>query len=163
MENAFVFYAYWNGAQVRDLFEGLVSVTAGGGFAELAVFLVVTGLVAALLIGAVKGEGWHVISYVACAVLFWFVAVVPKATVAIEDVRSKTVYTVDNVPLSMAFCLGLQPHRALAHADLRDGVCAGGRCQVLKLRGGVPRAGSGGAAESRARDRGRPRDPDERA
>lgn len=103
MENAFVFYAYWNGAQVRDLFEGLVSVTAGGGFAELAVFLVVTGLVAALLIGAVKGEGWHVISYVACAVLFWFVAVVPKATVAIEDVRSKTVYTVDNVPLSMAF------------------------------------------------------------
>lgn len=103
MENAFVFYAYWNGAQVRDLFEGLVSVTAGGGFAELAVFLVVTGLVAALLIGAVKGEGRHVISYVACAVLFWFVAVVPKATVAIEDVRSKTVYTVDNVPLSMAF------------------------------------------------------------
>ena len=103
MDDAFVFYAYWNGNQIRDLFEGLVSVTAGAGFVQLAAFLLVTGLVAALLIGAVKGEGKHVISYFACAVLFWFVAIVPKATVVIEDVRSHTVYNVDNVPLSMAF------------------------------------------------------------
>lgn len=99
----FFFYAYWNGEQVRDLFEGLVAVTSGGGFAQLAAFLVVTGLVAVLLTGAVKGEGRHVISYIACAVLFWFVAIVPKATMAIQDVRSHTVYTVGNVPLSMAF------------------------------------------------------------
>lgn len=103
MDDAFVFYAYWNGNQIRDLFEGLVSVTAGAGFVQLAAFLVVTGLVAALLIGAVRGEGKHVISYFACAVLFWFVAIVPKASVVIEDVRSHTVYNVDNVPLSMAF------------------------------------------------------------
>ena len=103
MDDAFVFYAYWNGNQIRDLFEGLVSVTAGAGFVQLAAFLLVTGLVAALLIGAVKGEGKHVISYFACAVLFWFVAIVPKASVVIEDVRSHTVYNVDNVPLSMAF------------------------------------------------------------
>lgn len=103
MDDAFVFYAYWNGNQIRDLFEGLVSVTAGAGFVQLAAFLVVTGLVAALLIGAVRGEGKHVISCFACAVLFWFVAIVPKASVVIEDVRSHTVYNVDNVPLSMAF------------------------------------------------------------
>lgn len=103
MDDAFVFYAYWNGNQIRDLFEGLVSVTAGSGFVQLAAFLVVTGLVAALLIGAVRGEGKRVISYFACAVLFWFVAIVPKASVVIEDVRSHTVYNVDNVPLSMAF------------------------------------------------------------
>lgn len=103
MDDAFVFYAYWNGNQIRDLFEGLVSVTNGSGFVQLAAFLVVTGMVACLLIGAVKGEGRSVISYFACAVLFWFVAIVPKATVAIEDVRSQTVYNVDNVPLSMAF------------------------------------------------------------
>lgn len=103
MDDAFVFYAYWNGNQIRDLFEGLVSVTAGAGFVQLAAFLVVTGLVAALLIGAVRGEGKRVISYFACAVLFWFVAIVPKASVVIEDVRSHTVYNVDNVPLSMAF------------------------------------------------------------
>lgn len=103
MDDAFVFYAYWNGNQIRDLFEGLVSVTSGSGFVQLAAFLVVTGMVACLLIGAVKGEGRSVISYFACAVLFWFVAIVPKATVVIEDVRSQTVYNVDNVPLSMAF------------------------------------------------------------
>ena len=103
MDDEFVFYAYWNGNQIRDLFEGLVSVTNGSGFVQLAAFLVVTGMVACLLIGAVKGEGRSVISYFACAVLFWFVAIVPKATVVIEDVRSQTVYNVDNVPLSMAF------------------------------------------------------------
>lgn len=103
MDDAFVFYAYWNGNQIRDLFEGLVSVTNGSGFVQLAAFLVVTGMVACLLIGAVKGEGRSVISYFACAVLFWFVAIVPKATVVIEDVRSQTVYNVDNIPLSMAF------------------------------------------------------------
>lgn len=103
MDDAFVFYAYWNGNQIRDLFEGLVSVTNGSGFVQLAAFLVVTGMVACLLIGAVKGEGRSVISYFACVVLFWFVAIVPKATVVIEDVRSQTVYNVDNVPLSMAF------------------------------------------------------------
>lgn len=103
MDDAFVFYAYWNGNQIRDLFEGLVSVTNGSGFVQLAAFLVVTGMVACLLIGAVKGEGRSVISYFACAVLFWFVAIVPKATVVIEDVRSQMVYNVDNVPLSMAF------------------------------------------------------------
>lgn len=103
MDDAFVFYAYWNGNQIRDLFEGLVSVTNGSGFVQLAAFLVVTGMVACLLIGAVKGEGRSVISYFACAVLFWFVAIVPKATVVIEDVRSQTVYNIDNVPLSMAF------------------------------------------------------------
>lgn len=103
MDDAFVFYAYWNGNQILDLFEGLVSVTAGSDFVQLVAFLVVTGLVAALLIGAVRGEGKHVISYFACAVLFWFVAIVPKASVVIEDVRSHTVYNVDNVPLSMAF------------------------------------------------------------
>lgn len=103
MDDAFVFYAYWNGNQIRDLFEGLVSVTNGSGFVQLTALLVVTGMVACLLIGAVKGEGRSVISYFACAVLFWFVAIVPKATVVIEDVRSRTVYNVDNVPLSMAF------------------------------------------------------------
>lgn len=103
MDNAFVFYAYWNGNQVRDLFEGLVSITNAEGFGQLAAFLVVTGLVATLLIGAVKGEGRHVIGYFAAAVLFWFIAIVPKTTLVIEDVRSHTVYNVDNVPLSMAF------------------------------------------------------------
>lgn len=103
MDDAFVFYAYWNGNQIRDLFEGVgvghqrLGLCAAGGL------LVVTGMVACLLIGAVKGEGRSVISYFACAVLFWFVAIVPKATVVIEDVRSQTVYNVDNVPLSMAF------------------------------------------------------------
>lgn len=103
MDDGFVFYAYWNGNQIRDLFEGLVSVTSAPGFTELATALVVTGLVAALLAGAVRGEGRHVVSYFACAVLFWFIAIVPKATVIVEDVRSHTVYNVDNVPLSMAF------------------------------------------------------------
>ena len=29
MDDAFVFYAYWNGNQIRDLFEGLVGSPPG--------------------------------------------------------------------------------------------------------------------------------------
>ena len=126
MDDAFVFYAYWNGNQIRDLFEGLVSVTAGSDFVQLAAFLVVTGLVAALLIGAVKGEGKHVISYFACAVLFWFVAIVPKASVVIEDVRERKSRRAQSHRLQRRqrslvdglFCIRLKPHRALAYASL---------------------------------------------
>ena len=119
MDDAFVFYAYWNGNQIRDLFEGLVSVTNGSGFVQLAAFLVVTGMVACLLIGAVKGEGRSVISYFACAVLLlglW--RSFPRRrsslkTSVVKRFTTSTTYLVDGL-----FCVRFQPHRALADSGL---------------------------------------------
>ena len=98
---AFLFYAYWNGAQLRDLFEGLVSITASGAFGQFAALIFLLGMIIVIAMGAVKSEGRPAIAYFACAVLFWGVAVVPKVTISIQDIRSETVYTVDNVPLGI--------------------------------------------------------------
>ena len=100
--DAFLFYAYWNGAQVRDLFESLVNITSSSTFNQVAALLVILGMIAVIAIGATRNDGRNIITYFACAVLFWFVAAVPKVSVVIEDIRSETVYTVDNVPLGVA-------------------------------------------------------------
>ncbi len=99
--DAFVFYAYWNGAQVRDLFEALALMTTSAAFHQVAALLLILGMIVVIAMGAVKNEGRHIITYFACAVLFWFAAAVPKVTVAIHDIRTQSVYTVDNVPLGV--------------------------------------------------------------
>ncbi|MDY6009565.1 MAG: conjugal transfer protein TraG N-terminal domain-containing protein, partial [Duodenibacillus sp.] len=102
MTEGFVFYAYWNGAQMRDLFEALVSVTGGGNYVQLAGLLFLVGLIFVLAAGATRAEGKGAITYFACGVLFWFVVMVPKVSVVIQDTRSEAVWTVDNVPLGIA-------------------------------------------------------------
>ena len=39
-----IFYAYWNGEQLRDLFEALAAVAGAGSFVQAAGFLLLTGL-----------------------------------------------------------------------------------------------------------------------
>ncbi len=101
--DAFLFYAYWNGAQVRDLFEALVSITTRGSYAQMAALLFLIGIVIVLAAGAARHEGRPAVTYFACAILFWCAAVVPRVTVAVQDVRTQAVYTVDNVPLGIGF------------------------------------------------------------
>lgn len=101
--DAFTFYAYWNGAIVRDLFNAIALITGSTGFHVLACILLVLAALFILMAGATRGEGRELIAGFACCTLFWFAAVVPKSTVLIEDIRSEAVYTVDNVPLGIAF------------------------------------------------------------
>ena len=102
MREGFVFYAYWNGAQMRDLFEALVSVTSGANYVQLAGLLFLIGIVFMLAAGSTRAEAKSAITYFACGIFFWFVVMVPKVTVIIEDTRSEAVWTVDNVPLGIA-------------------------------------------------------------
>lgn len=101
MKEGLLFYAYWNGASLRDLFEALAAITSTSTFTLVSGTLVIAGILMVMAAGAVRAEGRGVITYMACCVLFWFAAVVPRVTVVIEDVRSHAVYTVDNVPLAV--------------------------------------------------------------
>lgn len=101
--DAFTFHALGNASAVRDLFEGIVWITGAGDYSLVATLLVTIGFVLVLAAGSVRSDGKNVIPYFAAALLFWFVSIVPKATVVIEDNRSESVYTVDNVPLGIAF------------------------------------------------------------
>ena len=96
------FHALGKAAEVRDLFEGIVRITGDGDYAVAAALLVTVGFILVLAAGAVRADGKNAIPYFASTVLFWCAAVVPTATVVIDDNRSESVYTVDNVPLSVA-------------------------------------------------------------
>lgn len=105
--DGFTFHALGNAREVRDLFEGIVRITGDGDYAVAAALLVTVGFILVLAAGAVRADGKNVIPYFASAVLFWCAAVVPTATVVIHDNRSESVYTVDNVPLSVALTASL--------------------------------------------------------
>lgn len=101
MRDGWVFYAFWNGEAVRDVFEAIVAVTSSPAFAQLGACVVVLGLLAVLAMGAARYEGKNVIALIVSCVLFWFVAMVPKVSVVVEDIRSESVAVVDNVPLGI--------------------------------------------------------------
>lgn len=122
--DAFLFYAYWNGAQMRDLFEALVSITSRGTYAEMAALFFLIGIVIVLAVGATRHEGRPAIAYFACAVLFWCVSVVPRVSVSVVDVRTEAVYTVDNVPLGIGFFGSLASRTGYWMAELYESAFA---------------------------------------
>lgn len=122
--DAFLFYAYWNGAQMRDLFEALVSITSRGTYAEMAALFFLIGIVIVLAVGATRHEGRPAIAYFACAVLFWCVSVVPRVSVSVVDVRTEAAYTVDNVPLGIGFFGSLASRTGYWMAELYEGAFA---------------------------------------
>ena len=77
MREGFVFYAYWNGAQMRDLFEALVSVTSGANYVQLAGLLFLIGIVFMLAAGSTRAGAKSAITYFGCGIFFWFVVMVP--------------------------------------------------------------------------------------
>ena len=97
------FYAYWNGAQVKDLFEAVAFITASGDFTGLLRLAAFFGLLVTLTVGALRFRGQESVSFFFATVLFYGVTIVPKADVAIADARAGTVHTVDGVPLGIAF------------------------------------------------------------
>lgn len=97
------FYAYWNGAQVRYLFEAVAAITASGDFTGLLRLCALFGLLVTLTIGALRFRGQESVSFFMATVLFYGVTIVPKAELTITDSRAGTVHTVDGVPLGLAF------------------------------------------------------------
>ena len=96
--DGFTFYAYWNGQIVRDLLEALAAIRSSGAFLTLCTCLTLAMVLGTLLIGSTRAEGRHVITSFACCVFFWFIAVAPRVTVVVHDVRGASVHPVANVP-----------------------------------------------------------------
>ena len=92
------YYAYWNGGQIRDLFEALVSICSGSSYEGLLKTAVLAGFLVTLTGALLKWQGLASKVYLFAAVLFYSVMLVPKVDVAIHDERSADVYVVSNVP-----------------------------------------------------------------
>lgn len=97
------YYAYWNGGQIRDLFEALVSICSGSSYEGLLKTAVLAGFLVTLTGALLKWQGLASKVYLFAAVLFYSVMLVPKVDVAIHDERSADVYVVSNVPFGVGF------------------------------------------------------------
>ena len=106
----FEFFAYWNGAQIRDLFEAVVAITGSADYTGLLKTLILFGLLCVITVCALKYRGLDAGSFIFAVLLFYGVTLLPKTDVAINDERSGSVYVVSNVPLGLAFMASTTSH-----------------------------------------------------
>ena len=106
----FEFFAYWNGAQIRDLFEAVVAITGSADYTDLLKTLILFGFLCVITVCALKYRGLDAGSFIFAVLLFYGVTLLPKADVAINDERSGSVYVVSNVPLGLAFMASTTSH-----------------------------------------------------
>ena len=106
----FEFFAYWNGAQIRDLFEAVVAITGSADYTGLLKTLVLFGFLCVITVCALRYRGLDAGSFIFAVLLFYGVTLLPKTDVAINDERSGSVYVVSNVPLGLAFMASTTSH-----------------------------------------------------
>lgn len=106
----FEFFAYWNGEQIRDLFEAVVALTSGGDYLGLLKSVMLLGFLCVITVCALRYRGIDAMSFVFAILIFYTVTLVPKVDVNIRDDRAGTVYVVQNVPLGIAFMAGTTSH-----------------------------------------------------
>lgn len=106
----FEFFAYWNGSQIRDLFEAVVAITGSADYTGLLKTLVLFGFLCVITICALRYRGLEAGSFIFAILIFYGVTLVPKTDVVINDERSGSVYVVSNVPLGLAFMASTTSH-----------------------------------------------------
>lgn len=97
------FYAYWNGAQAADLFRAVAMMTGGASYSGAVKFAALFGFLCAVAAAMVRNRGGDILAWIASFVLLYFVALLPKADVNVQDPHAMTVETVSGVPLGAAF------------------------------------------------------------
>ena len=104
------FFAYWNGSQIRDLFEAVVAITGSSDYLGLLQTLILFGFLCVTTVCALRYRGLDAGSFIFAVALFYGVTLVPKTDLAINDERSGSVYVVSNVPLGLAFMASTTSH-----------------------------------------------------
>lgn len=104
------FFAYWNGSQIRDLFEAVVAITGSADYTGLLKTIILFGFLCVITVCALRYRGLDAGSFIFAVALFYGVTLVPKTDLAINDERSGSVYVVSNVPLGLAFMASTTSH-----------------------------------------------------
>lgn len=99
----FDFYAYWNGEEVATLFSSVSGLFGSSAYHTLLAVAALAGFLAVAAIAAVRYRAGDMVQYFFAALLLYFVAFVPKATVVVIDERVAFTRAVDGVPLGVAF------------------------------------------------------------
>ena len=88
------FYAYWNGAQVADLWTTLALITGTDDYRSLLLCVALFGLICAAAGAAVRYRGGDLIVWIAAMVFIFSAAFVPRVNIVVRDVRSANVQVV---------------------------------------------------------------------
>ena len=107
---AITFYAFWNGAEVADLFHAVVGITGSGDYVTLLKCAALLGFLMAVAFCAVRYRGQDIIVWCAGFVLLTFTLYIPTTTVVVHDVRARTDQAVENVPLGLGWPAGVLSH-----------------------------------------------------
>lgn len=99
----FDFYAYWNGEEVATLFSSVTGLFGSSEYHTLLAVAALAGFLAVAAIAAVRYRAGDMVQYFFAALLLYFVAFVPKATVVVIDERVAFTRAVEGVPLGVAF------------------------------------------------------------
>ena len=100
---AFEYYAYWNGEQIRDLFEIIVAITSGPDFIGLLKSVALAGFLCVLTMCAIRYRGLDAVSFMGALIIFYMALLVPKVDMTIRDDRAQSVHVIQNVPLGVGF------------------------------------------------------------
>lgn len=119
------FFAYWNGSQIRDLFEAVVAITGSADFTGLLKTIILFGFLCVITVCALRYRGLDAGSFIFAVALFYGVTLVPKTDLAINDERSGSVYVVSNVPLGLAFMASSTSHIGHWLTDIFEDTFAG--------------------------------------
>ena len=119
------FFAYWNGSQIRDLFEAVVAITGSADFTGILKTIILFGFLCVITVCALRYRGLDAGSFIFAVALFYGVTLVPKTDLAINDERSGSVYVVSNVPLGLAFMASTTSHVGHWLTDIFEDTFAG--------------------------------------
>ncbi len=119
------FFAYWEGSQIRDLFEAVVAITGSADFTGLLKTIILFGFLCVITVCALRYRGLDAGSFIFAVALFYGVTLVPKTDLAINDERSGSVYVVSNVPLGLGFMASTTSHVGHWLTDIFEDTFAG--------------------------------------
>lgn len=81
------YFAYWNGAQLRDLFEAVVAITSGPSYQGLIKSAVLAGFLVTLTTALFRWQGMAAKTFLFAVVLFYSLLLIPKTDLSIHDER----------------------------------------------------------------------------
>jgi conjugal transfer mating pair stabilization protein TraG len=98
-----IFYAFWNGPQLADLFNAIVAITDTSDYRVLMMSLLLVGFLSVMTLSAVRYRGFDAISWFFTTLVILSIGFFPRVDITVKDVRSGAVQVISGVPFAIGF------------------------------------------------------------
>lgn len=101
--NAYDFYAFWNGEAVADLWTIIAAMTSTDDYRVLLTAVILLGFLISMLSAAIRNRGTDALIWFATTIVILSLAFVPRVTITVKDVRAGFSQAVENIPIGIAW------------------------------------------------------------